>query len=57
MAKKKVEAETKFTKEQILTSNKYANRRDILNAILSDSEYTLSEVDFLLVEFMKGQVK
>ena len=50
--------ETEFTKEQILASKKYANRRDVLGAILSNEcTYTLEKVDSLLDEFMKGKVK
>ena len=47
-----------FTKEQILASNKYSNRRDVLGAILSNDEtYTFEKVDSLLEKFMKGKVK
>ena len=50
--------EIMFTKEQILASNKYANRRDVLGAILSDDKtYTFEKVDSLLEKFMKGKVK
>ncbi len=46
-----------FTKEQILASKKYSNRRDVLNAILPDDfQGTLKEVDSLLCKFMKGKV-
>lgn len=60
MANKKVDKkqEVMFTKEQILASNKYANRRDALNAVLTDEDvYTLEQVDSLLEKFMKGKVK
>ena len=47
-----------FTKEQILASKKYSNRRDVLGAILSDDKtYTFEKVDTLLEKFMKGKVK
>lgn len=50
--------ENTFTKEQILASDKYANRRDVLGAILSDDKtYTFEKVDSLLEKFMKGKVK
>ena len=53
-----VKQEVLFTKEQILTSKKYANRRDVLGAILSDNKsYTSEQVNSLLDKFMKGQVK
>ena len=60
MANKKTETkqEVLFTKEQILASKKYKNRRDVLGAILTDSKtYTLEHVDSLLEKFMKGKVK
>ena len=60
MATKKTETkqETVFTKEQILASKKYKNRRDVLGAILKDgASYTLEQVDSLLEKFMKGKVK
>lgn len=60
MATKKVETkqEVLFTKEQILASKKYSNRRDALGAVLVDSKtYTLEQVDSLLEKFMKGKVK
>ena len=60
MATKKTEIikeESKFTKEQILSSKKYANRKDILGVILSnDKSYTIEQVDSLLDKFMKGKV-
>jgi hypothetical protein len=56
--KKEIQQESKFTKEQILGSKKYSNRRDVLVAILSDDKsYTLEQVDSLLDKFMKGKVK
>lgn len=52
-----IKEESKFTKEQILSSEKYANRRDALGVVLSDDEsYTLEQVDSLLDKFMKGKV-
>ena len=55
---KEEKQEITFSKEQILTSSKYANRRDVLGAILSDNDtYTFEKVDSLLEKFMKGEVK
>ena len=55
--KKEIQQESKFTKEQILASKKYSNRRDALVAILYDNKsYTLEQVDSLLEKFMKGKV-
>lgn len=46
-----------YTKEQILGSKRYRNRRDALGVILKDDEsYTLENVDSLLEKFMKGKV-
>lgn len=47
----------KFTKEQILASKQYSNRRDVLGVILDDKkEYSTAEVDDILDNFMKGKV-
>lgn len=56
MAAKK--EETKFSKEVLLNSKRFANRKDALNVILADGdEYTIDEVETRLDEFMKGMVK
>ncbi|MDB0440965.1 hypothetical protein C4R89_15785 [Clostridioides difficile] len=45
----------KFTKEQIVNSKKYVNRKDLLNAILKEDElYSFSEVEDRINNFMKG---
>ncbi|HBG7381121.1 TPA: hypothetical protein KRD64_003761 [Clostridioides difficile] len=45
----------KFTKEQIVNSKKYVNRKDLLNAILKENElYSFSEVEKIIDKFMKG---
>ncbi len=50
-----------FRKSHILTFKRYANRRDLLKALLDDErKYTLKEVDGLIQNFMtpkKGKVK
>ena len=48
----KVEVQ-KYSKEQILLSQAYANRKDILNVILGDKEYTTEAVDKMLENFLK----
>lgn len=54
---KETKQENVFTKEQILTSKKYSNRRDALGVVLSDDgKYTFDKVDSLLEKFMKGKV-
>ena len=47
----------KYSKEQILLSKAYANRKDILNVILEDKEYTTEAVDKMLENFLKKEVK
>lgn len=51
-------AATKYTKEQLIGSERYMCRRDLLGAILKDGKsYTLEEVETLLQNYMKGKVK
>lgn len=68
MSDKKVTVETesgdrekklaRFTKAQLLTSQKYAGRRDLLDALLdSEKAYTAAEVDAAIDKFMKGRVE
>jgi hypothetical protein len=58
MADKKNKEAPAFTKDQLLASKKYANRRDILNALLVAGEtYTIAQVDALIEKYMKGPVK
>ena len=50
--------ETKFVKNQIISSDKYKNRADLLNVLLEDDkEYTLSEIDKKLEDFLDREVK
>ena len=50
--------EDKFSKEQLLTSDKFRDRRDILNVLLlSDETYTVKAVDEIIENYMKGCVK
>lgn len=54
MEKNKIEI--KYTKNNILNSKKYQNRKDLLNVLLEDKEYSFKEVDVLIDKFMKGKV-
>ena len=46
-----------YKKEQLVASKRYANRRDIIMALLEDGKaYTLNEVDGLIEKYMKGKV-
>lgn len=56
MAKKEAAAPT-FSREQLLQSKKYAQQKDLLNALLkTDHDYTLQEVDTMIANFLKGKV-
>lgn len=48
---------TKYTKESIISSEKYKNRADILTVLLEDGKnYELETVDKIIEKFMKGKV-
>lgn len=68
MAKKAVEAfaeaesektaDMMFSKEQLLSSERFKNRRDILNALLKeDVSYTVVQAENIIEKYMKGKVK
>lgn len=65
MSKEKIEkkeaiktTESKYSKEQLLKSKKYANRKDLLGVLLDDEkEYSFTEVDAEIEKFMKRGVK
>lgn len=51
-------AAAEFSKQQLVESRKYANRRDLLKALLEDGKtYTIAEVDAAIEKFMKGKVR
>lgn len=50
--------EPKFSREQIVDSDKYRNQRDLVDALLEkDKKYTIATVDNLIEKYKKGQVK
>lgn len=52
------EVESLFSKGQILAAKQFKNRKDLLNAILSDEkQYTIATVEQLMNDFLKGKVK
>lgn len=68
MAKKTVEsfaeaegvktADVMFSKEQLLSSERFRNRRDILNALLKeDSLCTVEQAENIIENYLKGKVK
>lgn len=57
MAKAKAEAAPAYTKAQLLASRRYAERRDLLCALLADGEtYTVKQADALIQKYLKGCV-
>lgn len=47
-----------FSKEQLLAAERFQERKDIVNALLSpDKQYTVEAVEQMLEKYMKGQVK
>ncbi|WP_300954880.1 hypothetical protein [uncultured Clostridium sp.] len=51
---KEIKQKDTYTKESIVKSKKYSNRKDLLMTILEDGvEYTFEKVDSLIEEFMK----
>lgn len=50
--------ENKFSKEQLITSNRFRERRDILEALLETGKlYTVKTVEEKIESYMKGKVK
>lgn len=50
-------AAVKYTKNSIISSEKYKNRVDILSVLLEDGKtYDLETVDKMVEKFMKGKV-
>lgn len=58
MAKKEVKEAIKYSKQAIVNSKRYANRKDILNVLLEEErEYSFDEIDSILDDFMSKEVK
>ena len=56
--KTKKDDEILYSKEQIIASKKYSNRKDILNVLLkADEEYSFSRIDEIIEEFMNKEVQ
>jgi len=51
------EENDKFSKRQLLKSNYYKDKKDLINALLNDNEYySKDEVDKIIDEYLKGSV-
>jgi len=47
-----------FTKEQLKASQKFANRKDLLEVLLEDGKkYPVAKVEQMIDKFMKGKVR
>lgn len=47
-----------FSKEQLLAAERFQERKDIVNALLSpDKQYTVEAVEQMIEKYMKGQVE
>lgn len=56
--KTKKDDEVLYSKEQIIASKKYSNRKDILNVLLKDDEeYSFSKIDEIIENFMNKEVQ
>lgn len=56
--KTKKDDEILYSKEQIIASKKYSNRKDILNVLLKDDEeYNFSRIDEIIENFMNKEVQ
>jgi len=54
----KGKAENKFYKEQLISSGRFRDRRDLLEALLVPGElYTVKAVEEKIQHYMKGKVK
>lgn len=50
--------ENKFSKEQLIASERFRERRDILGALLDDGRmYTAKSVEERIESYMKGKVR
>ena len=50
--------ENEFSKEQLIATKRFQERKDILEALLNDGErYTVKAVEETIESYMKGRVK
>ena len=58
MANKVIKDISRYSKEIISLSDRYAGYKDIINAELDDdNEYSMDEVDNIISDFLKREVK
>lgn len=56
--KVEVNKESRFLKEQLYVSARYADKKDLVAALLEDGRgYTIEEVDNIIAEYLHGKVR
>ena len=56
--KKEFRGEQKFSKGQLIGSERFSGRRDLLTAMLSEEKmYSVFEAEKIIEKFLKGKVK
>ena len=49
--------ESKFTKDELVNSKRFRNERDLVSALCKDDvKYTISEVEDMIADYLKGKV-
>ena len=50
--------ESVFTKAALVSSKRFAHKRDLVSAMLEDGkEYTIEQVESMIHNYLKGEVK
>ncbi len=50
--------EASFTKDQLISAERFSDKKDALNALLSkERTYTAREAENIILSYLKGQVK
>lgn len=58
MNKTAKQAETAFTKDQLISAEKFSDKKDALNALLSKEKlYSVREAENIILDYLRGQVK
>ncbi len=56
-ASEPIQNASRFTKAQLMASDRYANRKDLIGVLLDDGkEYSASQTDELIEKYLKGKV-
>lgn len=56
--RKEAEIQSRFSKEQLYASARYADRKDLVMALLEDGRgYTIEEVDNIIAGYLHGKTR